>query len=113
MGGLTLLCDSMLRLLGPTSLGEVHPNLTWMQEFTEQIKANIGWILVVLASGAIMYGLYLGVNLARMDKEEKALEAKKRIVNFFIGLAILVCLGLLLFFLLEAIPTWFSDGSTS
>ena len=113
MGGLTLFCDTMLRLVSPTSLGEVKPNLTWMEEFRNSIKDNFGWILVFLAAGAAMYGIYLGINLARMDKEEKALEAKKRIVNFLIGIAVLVALGLIMFMLLEVIPTWFPDSPTT
>ncbi len=113
MGGLSLFCCSMLRLISPASLGAVNPNLSWVDEFKTTMKDNIGWILVFLAAGAAMYGIYLGINLARMDKEEKALEAKKRIVNFFIGLAILVALGLIMFLLLEVVPTWFDNTSSS
>ena len=107
MGGLSLICDAVLRLIGPTSLGDIQPSLEWMPEFRAAIENNFGWILTILGAGAVVYGLYLGINLARTDSTEKAQEAKKRIVNFFIGIAILIGLALLMYYLLGAIPTWF------
>ncbi len=108
MGGLSLICDAMLRLMTPSSLG-IEANLEWMTEFKSDIENNFGWILILLGAGAAVYALYLGINLARSDSTEKAQEAKKRIVNFFIGVAILIALALLMYMLLDKVPQWFDN----
>ncbi len=101
MGGFSFL-SAMLRL-APSSL-DVRPDLSWMTEFKEGIDANLPWILLTLGAGAVLYSIYLGVNIARADKEEKAQEAKKRIVNFFIGVASGVALIGLMYLLFDQIP---------
>ena len=68
----------------------------WVQNVSDAIS-NVLWpILIVVAAAGSIYAIVLGVNMARADSTEKREEAKKRVVNVLIGMAIIIGLILLL-----------------
>ena len=68
--------------------------------------AMIPIIIVLLAVGAI-YAIILGVNMARAESGEKRDEAKKRIMNFLIGIAVVVVLLVIIYVLAANVTTIF------
>ena len=68
-------------------------------------------MLIVVGAAGIIYAVILGVNMARADSTEKREEAKKRLINVIIGLAVMI--GLILFFVLFikfVIPAFFPQS---
>lgn len=61
-------------------------------------------ILICLLSAATIYGVVLGVNMARADSGEKREEAKKRLVNFLIGAVIIIILLIIVYVLAYYLP---------
>lgn len=74
----------------------VDPKFTWIQEITQAIDTLLWPLLIVVAACGTIYAVVLGVNMARADSTEKREEAKKRLINLLIGIAITI--GLILFF---------------
>jgi len=104
-----MFCDAMLRLITPSFASSVDVNLDWIDEFESDLIEYLPYIMTILGAGAVLYSIYLGVNMARADSSEKAQEAKKRIVNFFIGIAIMIGLILLMLYLIHNIRGWFNS----
>ena len=103
--------DTIMRLTtSPSSLfGAVSVDVSWMTDLTNAFDNNIGWIITLLTVGMMTYGIYLGVNIARAENSDKAQEAKKRLVNFLIGVVIGILILWFLRYLMGIIPTWFQD----
>lgn len=53
-------------------------------------------IIILLASAGAIYAIVLGVNLSRAESADKREEAKKRLINFVIGIVAAVVLCVLL-----------------
>ena len=89
---------SIANILGNFALPEgspyafLNPILTFIED------AMIPIIIILLAVGAI-YAIILGVNMARAESAEKRDEAKKRILNFIIGIAVVVVLLVIIYVL--------------
>lgn len=77
-------------------LGAVDPKFQWVDDITNAISIVLWPMLIVVASAGSIYAIVLGVNMARADSTEKREEAKKRLINVVVGIAIIV--GLILFF---------------
>jgi len=87
----------------------------WVNKVTAAINAIMWPILIVVAAAGTIYAIVLGVNMARADSTEKREEAKKRVINVLVGMAIMVGL-LLLFWLLvnQILPAIVNpDGSVN
>lgn len=85
--GLGLLLDIEQELSGQWS---------WVNTVVEAIKAVLWPILIIVSAAGMIYAIVIGVQMARADSTEKREEAKKRLVNVIVGLAIII--ALILFF---------------
>lgn len=71
-------------------------------------------LLILVATAGIIYVIILGVNYARAETSDKKDEAKKRIINAVVGLAITIVLLFLLYIVIENmgdIVQWIQSGS--
>lgn len=67
----------------------------WVGEIVNAINEILPIILIVVGAAGTIYAVVIGVNMARADSTEKREEAKKRLINVIVGIAIVV--GLILF----------------
>jgi uncharacterized membrane protein len=70
----------------------------WVGNLLDAINDILPIILIVVGSAGTIYAVVIGVNMARADSTEKREEAKKRLINVLVGIAIII--GLILFLLL-------------
>ena len=68
----------------------------WVGRIVDAVNTLLYPALVVVGAGGMIYSIVIGVQMARADSTEKREEAKKRLVNVIVGLAIII--GLILFF---------------
>lgn len=61
-------------------------------------------ILIVLVAVGTIYSVVLGVNMARADSSEKREESKKRLINFLIGIVIIIVLIAIMYVLASQLP---------
>ncbi len=100
-----------MRLIPSSLLGKV--NADWVPELREFLNHNMGWIITCLTMGMIVYGVYLGVEIARADSSDKAQAAKKRLVHFLIGIVIAGFVLGLFYYFLGVIETMYPPGGTT
>ena len=74
----------------------VATEFSWISQITQAIDTLLWPLLIVVAACGTIYAVVLGVNMARADSTEKREEAKKRLINLLVGIAITI--GLILFF---------------
>ena len=99
-----------LPMLGTTGANEDqnnYANKEWYTKIVEPI-ANalnlvLGPILILLGSAGAIYAIVLGVNLSRAESSDKREEAKKRLINFVIGIVAAIVLLILLKLVVENI----------
>ena len=75
---------------------KVSDQFSWIERITKFIDSILWPILIVVAAAGTIYAVVLGVNMARADSTEKREEAKKRVINVLIGMAIIIVLILLM-----------------
>ena len=75
---------------------EAATTWSWVWTIVEAIESVLWPMLIVVCAAGMIYGVILGVNMARADSTDKREEAKKRLINVLVGLAIIV--ALILFF---------------
>lgn len=68
----------------------------WVKTIVEAINTLLYPLLVVVGAAGMIYAVVIGVQMARADSTEKREEAKKRLINVIVGLAITI--ALILFF---------------
>ena len=86
-------------ILGAEDSGSVlRDQFGWVIDVVDAISYVLIPLLIVVGAAGIIYSVILGVNMARADSTEKREEAKKRLINVIIGLAVMI--GLILFFIL-------------
>lgn len=68
----------------------------WVNQIVAVINDILWPVLILVAAAGTIYAVVLGVNMARADSTEKREEAKKRVINVLIGMAIIIGLILLL-----------------
>jgi len=78
----------------------------WLENLLSALESIVGPILIVIGSVGVLYAIYLGVMLAKAENAEKREEAKKRIVNVLIAIAITAAL-IFLMYLFSANVDWF------
>lgn len=69
---------------------------SWVPTIVDAIKSVLWPILIIVCAAGMIYAVILGINMARADSTDKREEAKKRLINVLVGLAIIV--ALILFF---------------
>ena len=92
--------------------------LAWVTNITDFLKTLLPYVLIVVATAGTIYAVVLGVKMARAEDASAREEAKKRIINFIIALAVTVVLILLLQLFASYLPTWlpgydFNEGTGS
>lgn len=90
----------------------------WVYNITNAIDSVLWPLLIIVGAAGTIYAVVLGVNMARADSTEKREEAKKRLINVIIGIAITI--ALILFFKLltstiipSLLPDVAGDGATN
>ena len=78
----------------------------WLDTLLGAIERIVGPILIVVATVGIIYAIYLGVMLAKAENAEKREEAKKRIINVVVAIAITAALIFLMYLFSNNID-WF------
>ena len=78
----------------------------WLEKLLGAIESIVGPILIVVGAIGIIYAIYLGVMLAKAENAEKREEAKKRIINVLIAIAITAVL-IFIMYLFSANVDWF------
>lgn len=79
-----------------TLLFEEATTWSWVWTVVDAIESVLWPMLIIVCAAGMIYGVILGVNMARADSTDKREEAKKRLINVLVGLAIIV--ALILFF---------------
>ena len=103
MGNSTLLSSSTG---SSNNYDELPAEYGWVTTVTNAIDVLLWPLLILVGSAGMIYAIYLGVNLARADSADKQQEAKKRLINAIIGLAVIIALILLLKLFVSYLPTW-------
>ena len=68
----------------------------WVVSIVDAIDTLLYPLLIVVGAAGTIYAVVIGVNMARADSTEKREEAKKRLINVIVGIAITI--ALILFF---------------
>lgn len=89
--------------------GESYQTQNWYVKIVAPIanalNIALGPILILLGSAGAIYAIVLGVNLSRAESSDKREEAKKRLINFVIGIVAAVLLLVLLKLVVDNIDT--------
>ncbi len=89
------------------TLGATYPEeWQWVGNIVDFLKTVLPYVLIVVATAGTIYAVVLGVKMARAEDAGAREEAKKRIINFIIALAVTVVLILLLNLFVEYLPKW-------
>lgn len=78
----------------------------WVTDITSFLRTLLPYVLIVVATAGTIYAVILGVKMARAEDASAREEAKKRIINFIIALAVTVVLILLLQLFATYLPDW-------
>lgn len=73
----------------------IPEDFAWIKNVVDAITMILWPLLIVVGAAGMIYAVILGVNMARADSTEKREEAKKRLINVIVGMAIVI--GLILF----------------
>lgn len=86
-------------MLGSTTT-ESYQDATWYKNIVwpiaNALNIALGPILILLGSAGAIYAIVLGVNLSRAESADKREEAKKRLINFVVGIVAAIILLVLL-----------------
>ena len=95
-------------MVGGSQLGadEFTGNLAFLNPIINALKDILIPILVVVSTAGAIYAVVLGVNMAKAETADKREEAKKRIINAVLALAITIVLILLLNIFAQNIQQW-------
>ncbi len=101
--GIPLLTDSTSPT-GPVDIEDTQ--WAWVGDIVDAINVILYPLLILLATAGVIYAIILGVKLARAESADEQQEAKKRLVNFIIGLVAVIALILLMKLVCEYLPQW-------
>ena len=79
---------------------------SWVTRLTDFLETVLPYVLIVVATAGTIYAVVLGVKMARAEDASARDEAKKRIINFVVALAVTILLILLLRLFVQYLPTW-------
>ncbi len=68
----------------------------WVKDIVNAVDTLLYPLLIIVGAFGMIYAVVIGVNMARADSTEKREEAKKKLINVVVGLAIII--ALILFF---------------
>lgn len=95
-------------MLGSTTT-ESYQDATWYKNIVwpiaNALNIALGPILILLGSAGAIYAIVLGVNLSRAESADKREEAKKRLINFVVGIVAAIILLVLLKLLVNNIDS--------
>ena len=109
LGGWLISAEEWNDILGPEG-SAIRDDFGWVIDVVDAVSYVLIPLLIVVGAAGTIYAVVLGVNMARADSTEKREEAKKRLINVIVGLAIMI--GLILFFILFIkliVPGFFPD----
>ena len=84
--------------------GKFEGAYAWLNPLIQVLQNIILPILIVVATAGVIYAIYLGVMMAKAEDESKREEAKKRIINVVIALAVTIVLMIVFFALIKVLP---------
>ncbi len=88
------------------------PKWGWVDTVANTIYDVLWPILIVVGAAGMIYAIIIGVNMARADSTDKREEAKKRLINVIVGLAIIIALILFLqLFISTILPAFVGPSS--
>ena len=79
-----------------TSAAEKGFDLGWIKELLTALEWILWVALILVGACGAVYAIYVGVKMARADSSEQREEAKKRLINIIVAIA--VTIALILFF---------------
>ena len=82
---------------GLLSNEEAYAKFPWLKDVVAALQGIVAPILIVLGAVGVIYAIYLGVMLAKAENAEKREEAKKRIINVIVAIAITAALVFLMY----------------
>lgn len=85
--------------------GKFKGAYAWLNPLIDVLKNIVLPVLIVVATAGVIYAIYLGVMMAKAEDEGKREEAKKRIINVVIAIAVTIVLMILFFALIKVLPT--------
>ena len=97
LGGWIISEEEWADILGGET-SDTYQRFSWLIQVVDAVSYVLIPLLIVVGAAGMIYAIILGVNMARADSTEKREEAKKRLINVIVGLAIMI--GLILFFIL-------------
>ena len=87
-------------------------HLEFLNPLVRGLRQAVVPILIIAGTAGTIYAVILGVNMARAETAEKREEAKKRIINTIVAMAITVILISIFFWFINSADNWFgADGS--
>ena len=84
--------------------GSVSPTYAGIKPILSLMDSTLIPLLIVLVAAGTIYSVVLGVNMARADSGEKREEAKKRLINFLVGIVIVIVLIAIMYVLADQLP---------
>ena len=94
------------------TLAKLNSQWDWVNKIVDAVNTLLYPLLIVVGAAGMIYAVIIGVNMARADSAEKREEAKKKLINVIVGLAITI--GLILFFKLfieVILPAFIDNGA--
>lgn len=76
----------------------------WLNPLLTVLQNIVLPILIVVATAGVIYAVYLGIMMAKAEDEGKREEAKKRIINVVIAIAVTIVLMVLFYALIRFLP---------
>ena len=84
--------------------GEFKGAYAWLNPLLSVLNNIVFPILIVVATAGVIYAIYLGVMMAKAEDEGKREEAKRRIINVVIAIAITVVLMVIFYAVIRFLP---------
>jgi len=78
----------------------------WVGDIVNFLEMLLPYVLIVVATAGTIYAVVLGVKMAKAEDASAREEAKKRIINFVIALAVTILLIVLLNLFVKYLPDW-------
>jgi len=78
----------------------------WVRDIVNFLNTLLPYVLIVVATAGTIYAVVLGVKMAKAEDAGAREEAKKRIINFVIALAVTILLIILLNLFVKYLPNW-------
>ena len=84
--------------------GQFVGSYAWLNPLITVLQNIVLPVLIVVATAGVIYAIYLGVMMAKAEDESKREEAKKRIINVVIAIAVTIVLMILFYAHIKFLP---------